>query len=270
MLELTSADDDETATRADNNSRGRPPSGHPPGHYQAVKPGSPGKRRAQGGASPPASPRLTGPASPRAAAAAAANAARGAESPTEDLSPGKPTGFMSPSYAQKALLLAAMSSTMAFFANGLEHAVATWLPPYGVRHCTCRDICPRYSRRRSPRGFLRMTPDLRLRVISGCISGDLGEEIMAIMTSNFWTTMAAGRLAWVRAENSPRWRRHYIRDVAEICPRLRPTRRLAVLLLRADTLVLARAVREYVAVPWISAALHVALSHATLDRCAIV
>ncbi len=137
MLELTSAEDDETATR-DNNSRGRPPSGHPPGHYQAVKPGSPGKRRAQGGASPPSSPRLSGPASPRAAAAA--HAARGAESPTEDLSPGKPTGFMSPSYAQRALLLAAMSSTMAFFANGLEHAVATWLPPYGVRHCARRDM----------------------------------------------------------------------------------------------------------------------------------
>ena len=197
MLELTSAEDDETATR-DNNSRGRPPSGHLPGHYQAVKPGSPGKRRAQGGASPPSSPRLSGPASPRAAAAA--HAARGAESPTEDLSPGKPTGFMSPSYAQRALLLAAMSSTMAFFANGLEHAVATWLPPYGVRHCARRDMREIYPATVATRIPAHAPPDVHLRVISACISGDLGEEIMAIMTSNFWTTMAAGRLAWVRAE----------------------------------------------------------------------
>jgi len=50
--------------------------------------------------------------------------------------------------------------TMCFFANGLEHATATWLPAFGIKH----------------RG--------------------LGEETMAIMASNFWTAMSLGRLAW--------------------------------------------------------------------------
>ncbi len=51
-------------------------------------------------------------------------------------------------------------STLCFFANGLEHATATWLPAFGIKQ----------------RG--------------------LGEETMAIMTSNFWTAMSLGRLAW--------------------------------------------------------------------------
>jgi len=50
--------------------------------------------------------------------------------------------------------------TLCFFANGCEHTAATWLPSFGIKH----------------RG--------------------LGEETMAIMTSNFWTAMSAGRLAW--------------------------------------------------------------------------
>jgi len=51
-------------------------------------------------------------------------------------------------------------SMIGFFANGCEHAVATWLSSYGVHE-----------------------------------SG-LAEETMAIMTSNFWTAMSAGRLGW--------------------------------------------------------------------------
>lgn len=50
--------------------------------------------------------------------------------------------------------------TLAFFANGIEHAVATWLSSFGAHQ------------------------------------RDLGEETMAIMTSNFWTAMALGRLGW--------------------------------------------------------------------------
>jgi len=50
--------------------------------------------------------------------------------------------------------------TLCFFANGAEHSVATWLPPYGTKAC------------------------------------GLSEESMAIMTSNFWTTMSLGRVAW--------------------------------------------------------------------------
>jgi len=50
--------------------------------------------------------------------------------------------------------------TLCFFANGLEHETATWLPAFGI----------------NKRG--------------------LGEETMAIMTSNFWTAMSLGRLAW--------------------------------------------------------------------------
>lgn len=50
--------------------------------------------------------------------------------------------------------------TMCFFANGAEHTVATWLPPYGTKAC------------------------------------GLSESTMAIMTSNFWTTMSLGRVAW--------------------------------------------------------------------------
>lgn len=45
-------------------------------------------------------------------------------------------------------------------ANGCEHAVATWLAPYGVERVKA------------------------------------GEERMAIMTSNFWTTMSFGRVLW--------------------------------------------------------------------------
>ena len=50
--------------------------------------------------------------------------------------------------------------TLCFFANGCEHAAATWLSSFGIqqRH--------------------------------------LGEETMAIMTSNFWTAMSLGRVAW--------------------------------------------------------------------------
>ena len=50
--------------------------------------------------------------------------------------------------------------TLCFFANGCEHATATWLSSFGIqqRH--------------------------------------LGEETMAIMTSNFWTAMSMGRVAW--------------------------------------------------------------------------
>jgi MFS family permease len=50
--------------------------------------------------------------------------------------------------------------TLCFFANGCEHAVATWLSAFGVKQ------------------------------------RHLGEESMAIMTSNFWTAMSVGRLAW--------------------------------------------------------------------------
>ena len=50
--------------------------------------------------------------------------------------------------------------TLCFFANGCEHAVATWLSAYGVER----------------RGA--------------------SEETMAIMTSNFWTAMSAGRAGW--------------------------------------------------------------------------
>ena len=50
--------------------------------------------------------------------------------------------------------------TLCFFANGCEHGVATWLSSYGIKQ------------------------------------RDLGEETMAIMTSNFWTAMSAGRIAW--------------------------------------------------------------------------
>ena len=75
-----------------------------------------------------------------------------------------------------------------------------------------RDIPEIYPTTVATRIPAHAPPGVHLRVISACISGDLGEEIMAIMTSNFWTTMAAGRLAWVRAEKSPRWRR----DVPEI------------------------------------------------------
>ena len=55
---------------------------------------------------------------------------------------------------------------LCFFANGCEHAVATWLSAYGVER----------------RGA--------------------SEETMAIMTSNFWTAMSAGRAGWAsRAHN---------------------------------------------------------------------
>jgi len=49
---------------------------------------------------------------------------------------------------------------LCFFANGCEHAAATWLSVFGIQQ----------------RG--------------------LGEETMAIMTSNFWTAMSIGRVAW--------------------------------------------------------------------------
>ena len=50
--------------------------------------------------------------------------------------------------------------TLCFFANGCEHAVATWLSSFGIQQRS------------------------------------LGEETMAIMTSNFWTAMSLGRIAW--------------------------------------------------------------------------
>ena len=49
---------------------------------------------------------------------------------------------------------------IAFFANGCEHAAATWLTTYGIHKCS------------------------------------LNEETMALMTSNYWTTMSLGRLVW--------------------------------------------------------------------------
>ena len=50
--------------------------------------------------------------------------------------------------------------TLAFFAAGCEHSVATWLSMFGMQE------------------------------------RKLGEETMAIMTSNFWTAMSVGRVAW--------------------------------------------------------------------------
>ncbi len=49
---------------------------------------------------------------------------------------------------------------VAFMANGCEHAVATWLTTYGTHKC------------------------------------GLNEEVMAIMTSNYWTVMSIGRVVW--------------------------------------------------------------------------
>jgi len=60
----------------------------------------------------------------------------------------------------KVAILMFMTAVIGFFANGCEHAVATWLSAYGVRRCK------------------------------------LSEETMAIMTSNYWTAMATGRLVW--------------------------------------------------------------------------
>ena len=51
-------------------------------------------------------------------------------------------------------------SALCFFATSLEHSTATWLPAFGIKQ----------------RG--------------------LGEETMAIMSSNFWTAMSIGRIGW--------------------------------------------------------------------------
>ena len=69
-------------------------------------------------------------------------------------------GFATRSPAHRRWVLMVSTCMIGFFANGCEHAVATWLSPYGVRRCA------------------------------------VSEEAMAIMTSNFWSTMAAGRCAW--------------------------------------------------------------------------
>jgi len=60
---------------------------------------------------------------------------------------------------REAVAMGAMCC-LCFFANGCEHTVATWLSAYGVER----------------RGA--------------------SEETMAIMTSNFWTAMSAGRAGW--------------------------------------------------------------------------
>mmetsp|Transcript_27395 Transcript_27395/g.88033 ORF Transcript_27395/g.88033 Transcript_27395/m.88033 type:complete len:528 (-) Transcript_27395:192-1775(-) len=69
-------------------------------------------------------------------------------------------GSLGGSEGRRAAVLIAAAGVIGFFANGCEHTAATWLSPYGVRWC------------------------------------GLADERMAVMTSNYWTSMSAGRVAW--------------------------------------------------------------------------
>ena len=128
---------------------------------------------------PDASPLQTPPASTAAAATAAAAetppsklvksgelAAPASQQPPQPPSSSSQGGWVyvgDPECEEvlpRYLVVMAAICTLCFFANGCEHAVATWLSSFGIqqRH--------------------------------------LGEETMAIMTSNFWTAMSMGRIAW--------------------------------------------------------------------------
>ena len=93
-----------------------------------------------------------------------------------------------------------MSAIVGFFANGLEHAVATWLSAYvthGRTAAALRRIRASYNGVAGTRSVPVAPSSYGCCRRYGVHHCGLGEELMAIMTSNFWTTMAVGRISCV-------------------------------------------------------------------------